>query len=369
STTYQGSTFIGIDISPIFPTGIKPPNLTFYATNVLKGLPFPDNHFDFVYMRNLIIAFTEDEWNTVIGELIRVVKPGGWIELMEGNLEFEGEGACAQVLLGAFRSILRSNSMNPKICSQIYTFLSTSPLLKSFSFKEKLIPIGKWAGKIGEIASQDFCSLFLAVRGAICRVLEDERVIKGCSCGIKECHVGNEVFDKDGKNLCDHENRWNEEYAELVKEIAREYGLDEEDTAAGWTSVNIAEVGKIDSYNNQISQVSPIIEGKKPDNNIIGHVFIGFYSCWGDTKIGEPGPSSTFRRPIQHIGVPASPKAFLYSDQCRSLFSKNKWKLNSQPCYAAYHARIGDTEGIRWHVEHFGDWVLNAIQEVSSPRN
>ncbi|RIB27805.1 S-adenosyl-L-methionine-dependent methyltransferase [Gigaspora rosea] len=222
STTYQGSTFIGIDISPIFPTGIKPPNLTFYATNVLKGLPFPDNHFDFVYMRNLIIAFTEDEWNTVIGELIRVVKPGGWIELMEGNLEFEGEGACAQVLLGAFRSILRSNSMNPKICSQIYTFLSTSPLLKSFSFKEKLIPIGKWAGKIGEIASQDFCSLFLAVRGAICRVLEDERVIKGCSCGIKECHVGNEVFDKDGKNLCDHENRWNEEYAELVKEIARE---------------------------------------------------------------------------------------------------------------------------------------------------
>ncbi|KAF0475955.1 calmodulin-dependent protein kinase [Gigaspora margarita] len=148
-----------------------------------------------------------------------------------------------------------------------------------------------------------------------------------------------------------------------------EDGLDEEDTAAGWTSVNIAEVGKIDSYNTQISQVSPIIEGKKPDNNIIGHGSHKPIDNLDNLEIGEPGPSSTFRRPIQHIGVPASPKAFLYSDQCRSLFSKNKWKLNSQPCYAAYHARIGDIEGIRWHVEHFGDWVLNAIQEVSSPRN
>ncbi|CAG8681466.1 20920_t:CDS:2 [Dentiscutata erythropus] len=222
STTYQKSTFTGIDISQIFPTGIKPPNLTFHTANVLKGLPFPDNHFDFVYMRNLIIAFTEDEWNTVIGELIRVLKPGGWIELMEGNMEFEGEGACAQVLLGAFRSILVSNSMNPRICSQIYTFLSTSPLLRNFSFEEKLLPLGKWAGKIGEIAGQDFCSLLLAVRGAVCRVLENEKVIRGCSCGIRVCHAGNEIFDKDGKNMCDYENRWNEEYGDLVKEIVRE---------------------------------------------------------------------------------------------------------------------------------------------------
>ncbi|CAG8783062.1 33864_t:CDS:2, partial [Racocetra persica] len=101
STTYSKSRFIGIDISPMFPTGIKPPNLTFHTANVLKGLPFPDDHFDFVYMRFLIIAFTEDEWTTVISELIRVVKPGGWIELMEGNMEFEGEGACAQVLMDA----------------------------------------------------------------------------------------------------------------------------------------------------------------------------------------------------------------------------------------------------------------------------
>ncbi|CAG8751442.1 19777_t:CDS:2, partial [Racocetra fulgida] len=167
--------FIGIDISPMFPTGIKPPNLTFHTANVLKGLPFPDDHFDFVYMRFLIIAFTEDEWSTVISELIRVVKPGGWIELMEGNMEFEGE--------------------------------------------ERSTPIGTWAGKIGEIASQDFCSLWLAMKGAICHVLEEKGVIRGCSC-TKEYHSGNELYEKECKNFCD-DNRLNEEYDELIKEIIR----------------------------------------------------------------------------------------------------------------------------------------------------
>ncbi|CAG8713118.1 21472_t:CDS:2, partial [Dentiscutata erythropus] len=96
------------------------------------------------------------------------------------------------------------------------------------------------------------------------------------------------------------------------------------------------ETGKID-YNTQISQTSPIIEGKKTDNSIVGHGSFPLRSSHkqsdnvDNVEIGEPGPS-TFRRPIQHI--PLSPKA----------------------C-------------IRWHVEQFGDWVLNAVQEVSGPRN
>ncbi|CAG8814935.1 21383_t:CDS:1, partial [Racocetra persica] len=117
-------------------------------------------------------------------------------------------------------SILLSNSMNPQICSQIFTYLSTSPMLKNFSFEERSTPIGTWAGKIGEIASQDFCSLWLAMKGAICHVLEEKGVIKGCSC-IKEYHSGNEIYEKECKNFCD-KNRLNEEYDELIKEIIRE---------------------------------------------------------------------------------------------------------------------------------------------------
>ncbi|CAG8803420.1 1407_t:CDS:2, partial [Gigaspora margarita] len=90
------------DISPIYPSEIKPCNLTFRTANILEGLPFPDNHFDFVYMRFLLTAFTEDDWqNKVIQELCRVLKPGGYIEIMEGDMVLNPEGDCGKILMNA----------------------------------------------------------------------------------------------------------------------------------------------------------------------------------------------------------------------------------------------------------------------------
>src|SRR3954452_16944828 len=102
STDYPRSSFTGVDISPIYPGDIKPRNLTFYTANVLEGLPFADNTFDFVYMRFLMTAFTEDDWqDKVVKELIRVCKPGGWVEFMEGDLVFNPEGPAGKKLMDA----------------------------------------------------------------------------------------------------------------------------------------------------------------------------------------------------------------------------------------------------------------------------
>ncbi|CAG8437363.1 565_t:CDS:10 [Scutellospora calospora] len=148
--------------------------------------------------------------------------------------------------------------------------------------------------------------------------------------------------------------------------------LDEEDSAAGWTSINIDDSGKIDSQNTQSSQTSPISYGRKSNNSLIGRGPFPLHNLNNNLVIEESGPSDTKRPGPPRHGVlmaSKSPKPYIYGDQCKMIFLKNKWKLHSQPCYAAYHARIGDLTGIRWHVEYYGDWVLNSIQEVSGPRN
>jgi len=48
----------GVDISSIFPAEIKPKNCHFQLCNILDGLPFPDNYFDFIYQRLLVYALT-----------------------------------------------------------------------------------------------------------------------------------------------------------------------------------------------------------------------------------------------------------------------------------------------------------------------
>ena len=80
---YPSAIFIGVDISPIFPPEQKKPENATFLQNMLDGLPFEDDTFDFVYQRSLASAISEDQWKgDVIYELYRVTKPGGWIELM-----------------------------------------------------------------------------------------------------------------------------------------------------------------------------------------------------------------------------------------------------------------------------------------------
>ena len=56
-------------------------NIKFVEGNVLDGLPFKDSTFDYVFMRHLCYGFTDQDWKNVIDEIIRITKPGGWIEV------------------------------------------------------------------------------------------------------------------------------------------------------------------------------------------------------------------------------------------------------------------------------------------------
>ncbi|CAG8758434.1 17571_t:CDS:2 [Racocetra fulgida] len=77
---YSKAKFIGVDISLVQPGLDKPKNVEFMEGNVLERLPFDDNTFDYVFQRLLIIAIPAKEWPSVINELVRVLKPGGYLE-------------------------------------------------------------------------------------------------------------------------------------------------------------------------------------------------------------------------------------------------------------------------------------------------
>ncbi|KAJ1549555.1 hypothetical protein HK405_011091 [Cladochytrium tenue] len=72
----------GIDLVSYERTEV-PDNLTFEMGNVLEGLKYPDNTFDFVHQRLLIFALPKDSIPSVFKELVRVTKPGGYIQVNE----------------------------------------------------------------------------------------------------------------------------------------------------------------------------------------------------------------------------------------------------------------------------------------------
>ncbi|RIA88889.1 S-adenosyl-L-methionine-dependent methyltransferase [Glomus cerebriforme] len=192
STNYPRSSFTGVDMSPIYPDDIKPRNLTFHMANVLEGLPFADNSFDFVYMRFMMTSFTEDDWqNKVVKELIRVCKPDGWVEFMEGDLIFNPEGPAGKRLMDAYRTMLESKQINPRITNHLYSILSSTQEITCLTSKEKPGPIGNWGGRIGELSYQNFSQTLCALKPTLSKEME-------CT---------------------------NEEYDELIEEFGRECNL------------------------------------------------------------------------------------------------------------------------------------------------
>ncbi|CAG8667032.1 18947_t:CDS:2 [Gigaspora margarita] len=98
STTYPQSQFYGIDIAHAFPKEIKPGNLEFIQSDITNGIKFDDDYFDFVRMSLLATFLQEDKWVRVLRELIRVLKPGGYIEIIEHELQYN-IGPCFSTLV------------------------------------------------------------------------------------------------------------------------------------------------------------------------------------------------------------------------------------------------------------------------------
>ncbi|KAI8887008.1 S-adenosyl-L-methionine-dependent methyltransferase [Backusella circina FSU 941] len=101
STAFPRSTFIGIDQASCFPKDIKPRNCHFRTCGPLVlqqfPLPFPDNSIDFIYQRDLNWGLAGQTWQPLLQEYQRILKPGGWIECVEPDLETQSslENECA----------------------------------------------------------------------------------------------------------------------------------------------------------------------------------------------------------------------------------------------------------------------------------
>ncbi|HEY0755805.1 MAG TPA: methyltransferase domain-containing protein [Ktedonobacteraceae bacterium] len=48
-----------------------------------RPLPFPENTFDFIRLQNGTSFFTIEQWPGVMSEITRILKPGGWLHLLD----------------------------------------------------------------------------------------------------------------------------------------------------------------------------------------------------------------------------------------------------------------------------------------------
>ena len=139
-------------------TPSAPLNYHFQRGNVLQRLPFPDDTFDFVHQRLLVAGIPFARWPQVIQELLRVTRPGGWIEMVEGGAIFANEGA-ATIQWSAW-----SNRLMGPAGIDIYQITNLQSIAQQAGLPCQSrvydIPTGSWGGRIGMMLQQDLLAIY-----------------------------------------------------------------------------------------------------------------------------------------------------------------------------------------------------------------
>jgi SAM-dependent methyltransferase len=143
----------------------RPENYSFTVGNVLEGLPFPDASFDFVHQRLLITAIPADRWPAVIAELVRVTRPGGWVELAECGVP-EGGGPGYTNLWASWIALCAKRNVDFTLGHTIGELLTRGGLTHVQRHMLRF-PMGAWGGRVGRMSSADCLAVGQALRAGV----------------------------------------------------------------------------------------------------------------------------------------------------------------------------------------------------------
>lgn len=169
--TYPEANVIGLDLLPppseeqlnqLPEHDRRPENYIYMQGNALDGLPFPDRTFDFVHQRLLVAGIPVARWPAEVRDLVRVTRPGGWIELVEA-IPASGGPAMNQLrewLVG----VGLPRGVDIRTTHQIGQYLEAAGA-REIAYRELNVQLGKAGGRVGQMMETNYFSLHDGIRG------------------------------------------------------------------------------------------------------------------------------------------------------------------------------------------------------------
>lgn len=168
---FPAANVIGVDIAPPATdanatSDSHPENYAFIMGNVLERLPFADNSFDYTHQRLLVAAIPAARWPNVVAELIRVTRPGGWIELLEAESRLPNAGPGLQTSMQWAMALAARRGIDPASASQIGEYMRQAGA-QQVATRSVALPVGEPGGRLGVMAKADLLAGMTGLRSIV----------------------------------------------------------------------------------------------------------------------------------------------------------------------------------------------------------
>ncbi|KAI8388218.1 S-adenosyl-L-methionine-dependent methyltransferase [Radiomyces spectabilis] len=110
ASDFPRATFYGLDIIDVSESQKNihvPSNCRFETGDILEGIGHGNETVDYVHQRMMYNAYHDDDIGWVMQEIMRVLKPGGWVDLVEVDIVPKRAGPLFAQLCDGFYQILR----------------------------------------------------------------------------------------------------------------------------------------------------------------------------------------------------------------------------------------------------------------------
>jgi SAM-dependent methyltransferase len=147
---FDAALVVGLDLVTGKPDA--PPRYRYVRGNSLQGLPFSSDQFDFVHQRFMVTALPLASWQAAVADLVRVTRPGGWVELVDGPWEADQPGPAVKRILELGRPLLAALALDTT--DAVYRSLDgylRGAGLTNVVRREIALPIGLWGGDVGSL--------------------------------------------------------------------------------------------------------------------------------------------------------------------------------------------------------------------------
>ncbi|KAI8342782.1 S-adenosyl-L-methionine-dependent methyltransferase [Chlamydoabsidia padenii] len=182
ATEYTEADFYGIDIATMYPTTIKPGNANFQQHDILKlSLPFDDESFDFIYMRQMMTSLTKSQLVRFLTEITRVLKPNGYLEIVDVECQIQRAGPATSSLINTLlQEQITTFGTEFDLCTQLSTLLMTTQTTQG-GFMDTMqhrvtMPLG-WGGPLGDLHARNLELYLKSIHPSTTRSTEQEPLL------------------------------------------------------------------------------------------------------------------------------------------------------------------------------------------------